>query len=58
VRTSWKENGDPDVQDFDKAYFVATLNKTKKGVVQEDIGEPFVQVALASPFTSALLLHH
>jgi hypothetical protein len=37
------------VQDFDKNYFVSTLQKTKKGVVQEDIGEPFVQVIHSSP---------
>ncbi|EKX40333.1 hypothetical protein GUITHDRAFT_113570 [Guillardia theta CCMP2712] len=44
VRTGVAETGEPDVTAFPKAYFVNTLQKTKPGVLSEELEQPFVQM--------------
>lgn len=44
VRTGFTEDGAPDVASYPKEYFVATLEKTKRGTLAETIEQPFVQM--------------
>jgi hypothetical protein len=37
-------DGMPDVTSYPKEYFMATLEKTKRGVLAETIEQPFVQL--------------
>ena len=43
VRTGYTEDGSPDVTSYPKEYFVATLSKAQKGMLEERIFQPFVQ---------------
>eukprot|EP00802_Teleaulax_amphioxeia_P026057 Tamp_27042.p2 GENE.Tamp_27042~~Tamp_27042.p2 ORF type:complete len:134 (-),score=11.79 Tamp_27042:249-650(-) len=44
VRCGFTEDGAPDVTSYPKEYFLATLEKTKRGVLAETIDQPFVQM--------------
>jgi hypothetical protein len=44
VRTGYQADGSPDVTSYPKEYFVSTLKKTQKGVLEESIDQPFVQM--------------
>eukprot|EP00960_Hanusia_phi_P013872 406596-Hanusia_phi.AAC.2 len=44
VRTGVSESGEPEVTSYPKDYFVKTLQKTKPGVLSEELEQPFVQV--------------
>mmetsp|Transcript_62203 Transcript_62203/g.166914 ORF Transcript_62203/g.166914 Transcript_62203/m.166914 type:complete len:172 (+) Transcript_62203:11-526(+) len=43
VRTAYDEDGSPEYVSYSKDYFLSTLTSVKKGELEEQIFEPFVQ---------------